>query len=84
MVPPLPSDTSHLLCIDLLIPMIWVKSPDLFCSASKTLADNVNAYVLDPTSPFAIFPQTDKAYHTSAAQRRPPTGCSTLTSTWAI
>ena len=46
--------------------MRWFNSPDFFCSVSKTVANNTNAYALDPTSPFSIYPPTAKAYHTSA------------------
>ena len=67
MIPPIPSNTSRLLYIELVITMGWVNSPDFFFSTSGTSADNANAYVLDLTSPFMIYPQKDEAYHTSAA-----------------
>ena len=41
-VPPLPSDTKILLCIDLVLPMGWVNSPDMFRAASETVADMEN------------------------------------------
>ena len=41
-IPPLPSDTEQLLCIDLVLPMGWVNSPDLFCATSETVADLAN------------------------------------------
>ena len=66
MLPPLPSNTSLLICIDLVLPMVWVNSPDFFCSASKTVTNNENVYMLDPTSPFAIYPPTAESHHTYA------------------
>ena len=53
-VPPFPSDASCLLFIYLVLPLVWFNSPDFFCSASDTVADNANAYALDLTSPFFI------------------------------
>ena len=38
-VPPLPSDTTIYLCVDLFLPMGWVSSPPFFCAASETSAD---------------------------------------------
>ena len=70
--PPIPSDTSCLLYIDLVLPTVWVNYPYSFCSASKTVAYNVNAYLLDPTYPFTIYPLTAEAYHTSAAMQASP------------
>ena len=52
--------------------MGWVNSPYFFCSASETITDNANAYVLDLISPFVIYPPADKAYHTYAAPQTPP------------
>ena len=46
-VPPLPSDTTILLCIDLVLPMGWVNSPDMFCAASETVADIPAGCALD-------------------------------------
>ena len=59
-VPPLSSDTIILLCIDLVLPMGWVNSPDMFCASSETVADMANGYILDPTSAFQIYPPTDR------------------------
>ena len=67
MIPPVPSNTYGLICIDLALPMGLVKSPDFFCSTFRNVADNANAYVLVPTSPSAIYPPTAEAYHTYAA-----------------
>ena len=53
-VPPPPTETSTLLCIDLVLPMGWVNSTDIFCAASQTVADVANGYFLDPTSYFEI------------------------------
>ena len=36
------SDPNILICIDLVLPMGWVNSPDLFCSTSETVADIAN------------------------------------------
>ena len=66
-VPPLPSDTTILLCIDLVLPMGWVNSPDMFCSASETVADMANGYILYLTSPFQIYPPTANKYTTAPA-----------------
>ena len=41
-VTPITSDTSRLICVDLVLPMGWVKSPDLFWCASETFAYNAN------------------------------------------
>ena len=43
-VPPLPGDTTILLCIDLVLPMVWVNFPDMFCAASETVSDMANGY----------------------------------------
>ena len=61
-VPPLQTDTPNLLCIDLVMPMGWVKSPDMFCAASETVADIANGYLLDPTSAFESYPPTAGTY----------------------
>ena len=69
---PVLSNTSRLLCIDLVLHMGWVNSPDLFFPASDTIVDNTNAYALDPTFTFAIYPPTAEVYHTSAAPPASP------------
>ena len=51
-----PYNNYRLICIDLVLPMGWVNFLYFFCFVSNTVTDNVNAYVLDPTSPFAIYP----------------------------
>ena len=51
-VPSLPTDTATLLCIDLVLSMRWVKSPDMFCAASETVTDIANGYLLNPTPAF--------------------------------
>ena len=61
-VPPLPSDTTIILCINLVLPMGWVNSPDMFCAASETVADIANGYILDTTSAFLIYPPTANTY----------------------
>ena len=67
MVPPLPSDTKIFLCTDLVLPMGWVNSPDMFCAASETVVDMANKYILDPMSAFVIYPPTVNAYSTTPA-----------------
>ena len=44
-----------------------VKSPDMFCTASGTVADMANEYMLDTTSAFVVYPPTDCVYYTAAA-----------------
>ena len=56
LVLPLLADPTVILCIDLVLPMGWVKLPDFFCSESKTVADNANGYALDPSSAFSVYP----------------------------
>ena len=41
-VPPIPSDIEPFLWIDLVLPMGWVNSPDLFCATSETVTDFTN------------------------------------------
>ena len=53
-VPPLPTEISTLLCIELVLPIGWVNSPDMFCTASETVSDVANGYLLNPTSAFTI------------------------------
>ena len=65
--PPLPGDTKILLCIDLVLPMGWVNSPDMFCAASETVVDMANGYILDPTSAFLIYPPTATKYSSAPA-----------------
>ena len=50
--PPAVPDTTILLCINLVLPMGWVNSPDMFCTASDRVTDMANGYILDPTSAF--------------------------------
>ena len=64
-MPPLPEDTSVLLCVDLVLTMGLVNSPNLFCSASKTAADNAKVYTLDLDSTFMVCPPTAGAYNNS-------------------
>ena len=61
-VPPLPTDTSTLMCIDLVLPMGWVNSPYIFFLASETVADVANCYLLYPTSAFEIYLSTAGTY----------------------
>ena len=71
-MPPLPSDPTILVCIYLVLPMIWVKYPDFFCSMLDTIVDNINGYALDPSSSFAIYPPTAGLYKTYEAPKASP------------
>ena len=62
-VPPLPMDTSNLLCIDLVIPMGWLNSPDVFCVVLETVADVADGYLLNLTSAFLIYPPIAGTYY---------------------
>ena len=48
-VPPLPAYETTFLCVELLIPMVWVKYPLLFCTASETVEDLEKLYIADPS-----------------------------------
>ena len=50
--------------------MIWVNSPESFCSASETVTKISKGYALDPSSSFSIYPPTYGKYKTAEA----PTG----------
>ena len=60
---PFPTDISTLLCIDLVLPMGWVYSPDMLCAAPETVSDVGNGYLLDPTSALTIYPSTAVTYY---------------------
>jgi len=64
---PFPLDPSPLICVDLVLPMGWVNSPDYLCSASETVADITNRYLLDPSSTFTVYPPTSSSYHTTTS-----------------
>ena len=66
-VPPLLVDPNVLICIELVIPMGWVNSPELFCSTSETVANNSDGYALDPSPYFFVYPPTAGAYKTADA-----------------
>ena len=53
------------MCINLVLPMGWVNSPDLFCATSETTADIANAYCRDPSTPFYQYAPTKGTYSTS-------------------
>ena len=36
-VPTLPADPSVLPCINMVLPMVWLNSPDFFCATSETV-----------------------------------------------
>ena len=71
-VPPLLSNPTVLIFIDLVLPMGWVNLQDLFCFALETFAENTNGYALDPSSAFAIYPPKAGAYNTNNAQTASP------------
>ena len=62
---PLLTDPSVILCINLVLPIGWIKSTDFFCAAYKTVADNANIYALDPGSTFVVYAPTPGAYNTA-------------------
>ena len=61
-VPPLTVDPSSLLCINMVLPIGWVKSPNFFYDASERVAYNENVYALDPGSTFVAYPPKYGAY----------------------
>ena len=71
-VPALPSDPDVLLCIDLVLPMGWVKSPDLFCSTSETVADVANQLINQPDIPVPSYGPTNNLYHTVTSPTASP------------
>ena len=58
-VPPLPTDPHQLLCIDLVLPMGWVNSPDLFCASSETVTDLANTAFRSELDPAPYQPTAD-------------------------
>ena len=71
-VPALASDPDILLCIDLVLPMGWVNSPDLFCSTSETVADVANQLINQPNTPVPIYGPTSDLYHTVSSPTASP------------
>ena len=71
-VPPLPANPTVIICIDLVLLMGWVNSPEFFCSASETVSDNGKSYALDLSSIFDVYPPTSGAYKTVDAQTASP------------
>ena len=63
-MPHLPTDPFILLCINLVLPMVWVNSHDFFCAESDIVADNANGYSLDPASTFMVYSPTAGTYKT--------------------
>ena len=41
-VPSAPDNDGAIICIDLVLPILWVESPKFFCALSKTLTDVLN------------------------------------------
>ena len=64
-VPPLPSDTSFLLCINLVLPMGWVNSPDFFCAASETVVDITNDKITSSPPDLVAYGPTKALYSTA-------------------
>ena len=71
-IPALPTDTDVLLCIDLVLPMGWVNSPDLFCSTSETVADIANQLINQPDTPTSSYGPTHNLYHTISSPTASP------------
>lgn len=67
LVSALPSDAAILICIDLVLPMGWVNSPDLFYSTSETVADVANPFINQPETPTPAYAPTRDLYHTVAS-----------------
>ena len=63
--PPPPGIPLFLLCIDMVLPMGWVYSPNFFCAVSNIIIDNANGYALDPVSTFVVNPPASGAYKTT-------------------
>ena len=62
-----------LLCINMVLPMDWLTSPDFFCAASDMVTDNANVYALDPDSNFLVYPPpTAGAYKTANSATASP------------
>ena len=64
LVSPLPSNTAIYLCVDLVLPMFWLRSPPFFCAASETAADLANTYLADHRSPTPEYGPTLGTYST--------------------
>ena len=67
-MPSLPDDPTVIICIDLVLPMVWVKSPNFFCSVSETVSNNSNSYALDSSSTLSVHSLTARAYYTADAK----------------
>ena len=78
MVPPLPSDTDIYLCVDLVLPMGWVRSPPFFWATSKAAAYLANAYLSDDRLPTPEYGPTLGTYSTVAS---PPASAGRLQAT---
>ena len=69
-VPTLPADPSVLPCINMVLPMVWLNSPDFFCATSETVAYNANSYTLDPPPPLWSTPPPPHGWGVQDLQRR--------------
>ena len=59
----IPLDPDPLFCIDLILPMGWVNSPDLFCATSETVTDEANAAFPSIPAPCTPYLPTAGLYH---------------------
>ena len=71
-VPLIPLDPEPLLCIDLVLPMSWVNSPDLFCATSETVTDEANITFLSDLTPQLSYLPTAGLYKAFPAQPAGP------------
>ena len=71
-VPPIPSDQEPLLYIDLVLPMGWVNSLDLFYATSKTVIDLANIAFRSNLQISLTYPSTANLYHSSPSPTAGP------------
>ena len=71
-VPPLASNPAVYICIDLVLPMGWVSSPDLFCATSKTATDMANKSLHNPAAPYWTYRPTLGTYSTTPSPTASP------------
>ena len=72
-VPPIPSDQEPLLCIDLVLSMGWVNSPDQFCAMSKTVTTDLADIVFRSNLKIPLaYPPTANLYHSSPSPTAGP------------
>ena len=61
-VPPILEDTEIYLCVDLVLPMVLVNSPPLFCTASETAVYLDNTYLENPETPWRYYAPIKEIY----------------------